>query len=326
VIEASDQPASTSDSTVGAGERRGPQPDHRPDPKTANILYHDAAARAYDSKWAISFDDRCTSYVRDRAERMLPRRRYGSVLDVGCGTGFFLLNLWRAGFVGEAHACDLSPGMIAVCAESARAMGCDARLQTGDIESLPYAGETFDLVVGHAVLHHVPDPHLALREINRVLRPGGYFLIAGEPTRWGDRMAKGTGRATARALRGAARVAPRIRKPSPIGSPTADERTLRDLEWHVDLHTFAPAELSALAVRAGFEGVRVETEELLSSLVGWAVRTAEAELNPDLFGRRWAEAAYRVYRGLYRFDRAVLYPLLPRSIFYNVLISGRKPG
>ena len=60
---------------------------------TANVLYHDAAARSYDAKWAISFDDRCVDYVRRRAERMLPRRRYDRVLEIGSGTGFFLLNL-----------------------------------------------------------------------------------------------------------------------------------------------------------------------------------------------------------------------------------------
>ena len=53
------------------------------DPKTANILYHDAAARSYDDKWSISFDERCLSYVRDRADRMLPRSSYDRVLEIG---------------------------------------------------------------------------------------------------------------------------------------------------------------------------------------------------------------------------------------------------
>src|SRR5947199_7980478 len=94
------------------------------DPKAANLLYHDAAAAGYDAKWSISFDDRCIDYVRERAERMLPGRRYGRVLEVGAGTGFFLLNLWQAGFVGEAHACDISPGMLAACRANADRLGC----------------------------------------------------------------------------------------------------------------------------------------------------------------------------------------------------------
>src|SRR5207249_8069394 len=128
------------------------------DPKAANLRYHDAAAAGYDAKWSISFDDRCIDYVRERAARMLPGRRYGRVLEVGAGTGFFLLNLWQAGFVGEAHACDISPGMLAVCAENARRLGCHVELRTGDAERLPYGEGEFDLVVGHAFLHHLRDP------------------------------------------------------------------------------------------------------------------------------------------------------------------------
>jgi ubiquinone/menaquinone biosynthesis C-methylase UbiE len=298
------------------------------DPKTANVLYHDAAARSYDAKWAISFDDRCIRYVRDRAERMLPERRYERVLDVGAGTGFFILNLWQAGYVGEAHACDISPGMLAACAESARTVGCDLSLRTADAESLPFHDESFELVVGHALLHHLPEPDAALREIHRVLAPGGEVLIAGEPTRTGDRLARGVGGLTWKAWRAAARIVPALRKSDPPdGEPPSDDaRLMRDLEWKVDLHTFDPSELERMARGAGFEGVRVETEELVSSLVGWAVRTIEAEAPPELLGVRWAAFAYRSYLALSELDRRMLYKVLPKEWFYNALLHARKPG
>jgi ubiquinone/menaquinone biosynthesis C-methylase UbiE len=298
------------------------------DPKTANLHYHDAAARSYDAKWAISFDERCIRYVRERAERMLHRRRYGRVLEIGTGTGFFILNLWQAGFVGEAHACDISPGMLGVCAESAGAVGCDVSLRTADAESLPYEDASFDLVVGHAILHHLPQPEAALREAHRVLAPGGELLLAGEPTRIGDRLAKRVGRLTWKTWRTAARYVPSLRKPDspPDDTLTEDARLLRDLEWAVDLHTFDPSDLERAARQSGFEAVRVETEELVSSLVGWAVRTIEAEAPPGLLGRRWRTLAYRAYLALSALDRQVLYRALPREWFYNGLLSARKPS
>ena len=293
------------------------------DPKRANALYHDAAASGYDEKWAISFDDRSIRYVRERAERMLSRRRYGRVLEIGAGTGFFVLNLWQAGFVEEPHASDLSPGMLAVCVENARRIGCDLQVRTADAEALPFAEGTFDLVVGHAILHHLPSWSIALREAHRVMAPGGSLLIAGEPTRRGDRRARRVGHVTSGTVRAVGRVLPAFRK-LPAPEPSTDvERVLRDLEWEVDLHTFVPGEVAETLREIGFRSVRVETEELVSSVWGWAVRTFEAEAPPGLLGRGWARFAYRSWLALYRVDR-LLYGLVPKDRFYNLLMTGQK--
>jgi ubiquinone/menaquinone biosynthesis C-methylase UbiE len=297
------------------------------DPKAANVLYHDAAARGYDAKWSISFDQRCISYVRERAERMLPRTRYGRVLEVGCGTGFFLLNLWQAGFVEHAHACDISPGMLDACGHTADRLGCPIDLREGDAEALPYDDGGFDLVVGHAFLHHLPDPAAALAEFIRVLAPGGAVFVAGEPTRAGDRLAGHAKAVTGRAVRLAARFRPDIPRP-PAPAPEAaseEDRVLRDLEFAVDLHTFEPEQLAGWAGDAGFRRVRVETEELTASLVGWAVRTIEAGVRPGLLGVGWANFAYGAWRRLYRLDQTLLYPLLPHRLFYNALLYGERP-
>jgi ubiquinone/menaquinone biosynthesis C-methylase UbiE len=303
-----------------------PKFDPRTDPKRANLLFHDAAAPSYDRKWAISFDRRSISYVADRAAWMLPAHRYARVLDVGVGTGFFLLNLWQAGFVEEPHGCDLSPGMLAACAENARRIGCDVRLRTGDAEDLPYADGSFDLVVGHAFLHHVPDPGRALAEARRVLAPGGALFVAGEPTVTGDRLAKATGRLTHRALKGLSRVVRPLRRPPPRPPANEEERIRRELEWHVDLHTFELDRVESAAREAGFADVRIETEELLSSVFGWMVRTIESLAPPGLLGDQWAAAAYRGYLALYRIDRSLLYPVVPKGVFHHFLLFGERGG
>jgi ubiquinone/menaquinone biosynthesis C-methylase UbiE len=295
------------------------------DPKTANVRYHDAAASSYDDKWSISFDARAVGYVRERAMRMLPDRAYGKVLEVGAGTGFFLLNLWQSGYARELHATDISDGMLEVCRENATRLGCAVTTRTADAERLPYDDGEFDLVVGHAFLHHIPEPDVAFREIARVLRPGGSVFIAGEPTRWGHRLA-GVAKVSARTAWRTAALLPgaNIRRPRPP-SGSEQERILRDLEFEVDLHTFDPGQVVRWARAAGLDAIRVETEELLASLFGWTVRTLEAEARPGLLGRRWARAAYVGWRGLLTVDRALV-RALPRRLFYNLLLFARKPS
>jgi SAM-dependent methyltransferase len=295
------------------------------DPKTANVLYHDAAASTYDRKWAISFDERARSYVTARAERMLPSRHYGRVLEVGCGTGYFLLNLWQCGYVGEPNGCDISPGMLEACGENARRLGCEIGLRTADAERLPYDDGEFDLVLGHAFLHHLPQPAEAIREMFRVLRPGGAVFIAGEPTWLGDRIAAVAKRVAWRGFEAVARVRPALRR-SPAPDPaTEEERIMRDLEFAVDLHTFEPAEVEAWAVAAGFEHVRTETEELTAAVFGWSMRTVEALFRPELRTDRWGRFVYRNWLRLYQLDQEWLYGVVPKRAFYNVLLHGEKP-
>lgn len=296
------------------------------DPKEANALYHDAAAASYDAKWGINLDEPSRSYVVRRAERMLPARHYPRVLELGCGTGFWILNLWQSGYVGEAHATDISDGMLAACRANAGRIQCPIDLRRCDAERLPYDDGSFDLVTGHAFLHHLPEPRASLREIHRVLAPGGAVLVAGEPTRGGDRLAGAAKRAVRSAFRAASLVPVirSLRRPPPPPPATDDERALRDLEFAVDLHTFEPVEVAGWARSEGFTAVRIETEELVSSVAGWAIRTLEAELRPGLLGPRWGRFAYRTYLALYRLDEA-LYRAVPRRLFYNLLLYAEKP-
>lgn len=297
------------------------------DPKLANVIYHDWEAGGYDEKWSISYDERCISYARDRFAAVAGTRGwpYPKVLEVGCGTGFFLLNLKQAGVVGEGHVTDISPAMVSVAQRNARNIGYEVEGRVADAESIPYGDDTFDLVVGHAVLHHIPDVERAFREVLRVLRPGGRFVFAGEPTRIGDWYARRLGHATWWATTRVTRLPGVREKWARPPDELAEQTEAAALEAVVDLHTFDPDALAGMAARAGAERVQTVTEELTAAVFGWPARTFECAVNPERLGFGWANFAYRTWQRLSALDSAVLAKAVPDRFFYNVLVTGESP-
>jgi ubiquinone/menaquinone biosynthesis C-methylase UbiE len=295
------------------------------DPKLANILYHDWEAGTYDEKWSISFDERCIEYARDRFAHVAGRAGwpYRKSLELGCGTGFFTLNLKLAGVLDEAHVTDLSPGMVEVAKRNATALGFSVEGRVADAERLPYDDDTFDLVVGHAVLHHIPDVEQSLREVLRVLKPGGRFVFAGEPTRHGDYIARRLSRFTWWATTNVTKL-PRFASWRRPQSELDESSRAAALEAVVDLHTFPPAALAAMARRAGATDVRVTTAELTAAWFGWPVRTFEAAVPGDKLGFRWASFAFKGWTRLSAVDR-MLEHVVPKGLFYNAEITGLKP-
>ncbi len=297
----------------------------RHDAKLANVLYHDWEAGSYDDKWSISYDQRCIDYAADRFRLVAGEEGwpYGRALELGSGTGFFLLNLMQAGVAARGSVTDLSPGMVAAALRNAGQLGLDVDGRVADAERIPYDDATFDLVVGHAVLHHIPDVELALREVLRVLKPGGRFVFAGEPTTVGDAYARRLGALTWRATTALTRLPPLAGWRRPQAELDESSRAAA-LEAVVDLHTFDPDALEALARRAGARDVRVVTEELTAAVLGWPVRTFEAAVPPERLGMRWAMFAYRSWQRLSWLDRR-LSGIVPRAWFYNALVTGTRP-
>jgi SAM-dependent methyltransferase len=292
--------------------------------RAANIRYHDAAAESYDSKWAIDYGEIGGGQVVAKLQKALGRTpgHYGRMLEVGAGTGYFTLNLLRQGIVDAASAIDISPGMLEVLATTAAELGLSVETAAADAEQLPFGDESFDLVLGHAVLHHLPDLPGAMAELARVLRPGGTLAFMGEPSRHGDRIAilpKRLGILAAPAWR---RLVGAERRNGSSPDPTGEE----GLEAIIDVHTFTPAELRRLAKGAGLVEVRVTGEELTANAYGWILRTFESRVEPDTVPLRWHRFAFRTYLALQRLDGALLEPRLPAGLFYNLLLSARKPG
>ena len=96
-----------------------------------------------------------------------------SILDVGCGNGRYLAELQARGHRGLVCGADLSEGMLRT---ARRAAGADPLLLS-DAQALPFAAASFDAALMMHMLYHVPDRAQAIREVRRVVRPGGVALV-----------------------------------------------------------------------------------------------------------------------------------------------------
>jgi SAM-dependent methyltransferase len=291
--------------------------------RDVNTRYHDVAADHYDAKWGIDFGDLGSEQVLGKVRKALGKdapTHFPRALEIGAGTGYFTLNMLRAGLIGEATCSDISPGMLSTLQANAKRLGLEVKIEPADAERLPFEDASFDLVFGHAVLHHIPDLERALAEFARVLAPGGTIVFAGEPSRYGDRLA-GVPKRAAGALAPVWRQAIGAR-PAPPAEGGAPEAAL---EGSVDVHAFAPAELTRAAKSAGMVDVRVRGEELLANWFGWTNRTLEASADPRDVPWGWRQYAYRGYLLLQGLDRSLLEPRLPAAMFYNLMLTARTP-
>ncbi len=117
--------------------------------------------------WHIGRRKIIASFVEDICRRVTARRP--RILDVGCGTGANLLMLSKYGY---AEGVDVSEDALAFCRER----GLE-NVKLGAAEQLPYDDGTFDLVTALDVVEHLDDDLAGLREMRRVLRPGGRVLL-----------------------------------------------------------------------------------------------------------------------------------------------------
>lgn len=144
---------------------------HDDDSKLFAQRYQTMTQDAYDSTF---------TYGRKKIENIIEQELNGlpagtRVLDVGCGTGFNLQRLGERGFV--CTGLEPAEGMRAEAIKN----NPNATITDGDIEAMPYADASFDLVVCVEVIRYMADQSKSLREIARVLRPGGTAIITAAP-------------------------------------------------------------------------------------------------------------------------------------------------
>ena len=109
------------------------------------------------------------AYVAPVIREIAAGRRDLRMIDCGCGTGYNLTTLLQP--YGRAFAFDMTPNAL----RRARASG--RPLARADMEHIPFRSGSFDLATSFDVMHSVTDDRAALREMSRVLKPGGYVVM-----------------------------------------------------------------------------------------------------------------------------------------------------
>jgi len=134
------------------------------------------------AEWRRSTIGRITDALEERLllDRISPARGL-RILDVGCGDGVLATRLAQGG--ARVTGLDASADMLAAARSRAKAAGVELNLVEGDAGNLPLSAGHFDAVVSVATLCFIDDPRRSIREMVRVLKPGGR-LILGELGRW----------------------------------------------------------------------------------------------------------------------------------------------
>ncbi len=220
-----------------------------------NRAYYDDFAGWYERERHLPYHRMLDDLEVELVERYA---RGKQVLEVGCGTGLILERV--AHFAREASGIDLSGGMLAKAAERGLSV-----IQASATE-LPLATGSVDVAYSFKVLAHIPDIQGAMREMARVVRPGGHVIAEFY---------------NARSLR---RLVKAVKPPTAVSEQTHDEHVYTRYDDARAIQSYLPPELEWVATR----GIRVITPVaavLRVPVLGAAVRWAEHRL-ADLPGAR----------------------------------------
>ncbi|RJP35461.1 MAG: methyltransferase domain-containing protein [Actinobacteria bacterium] len=183
--------------------------------------------------------------------RILPHASL--ILETGCGLGHDGLELLRSGY--RVVETDISPGQLAQarCLHEAEGFSAASTHLLADAENLPFASGSFDAAFTVASLHHLPDPLTSLREVRRVLKPGGIFVLGTEPNSWQNYTIYPLGKALLKAARSIA------------GVPIGGEEMVSEADKLTE--GFSRRQLEDLLRNAGFTRIELQPAGYLSAAI-----------------------------------------------------------
>ena len=137
--------------------------------------YWNRRAQGYSLRNCDELDGEEGGVIAQRLGELMALHPGMRALDVGCGPGVLALTLARLGLA--VTGADLSPEMLAHARANAAARHLTADFIQTDVTALPFADETFDVVVSRYVVWNLPDPRAAYAEWLRVLKPGATLIV-----------------------------------------------------------------------------------------------------------------------------------------------------
>ena len=141
--------------------------------KETTVKYFNNTAKDYDNSHDGKFVNCMYQEIIDRVRNL----EGDKILDLGCGNGN-IINLLKKERKADYFGLDISENMIE---EAKKKCGEDVKFTVGDSENLPYQDGQFDIIICNASFHHYTKPEVAIKEIKRVLKSGGTFIL-GDPT------------------------------------------------------------------------------------------------------------------------------------------------
>lgn len=135
--------------------------------KQKEIDFFDALAS--DQEYNV-FTDQANTKIIDTVVAVSALQKGAKVLDIGCGSGIFTKMLHERGF--EVTGIDLSHALLKLGGKNVP----EIDFVQGDAESMPFAAESFDVVMFSCLLHHLPEPQKCIQEARRLLKPTGQFV------------------------------------------------------------------------------------------------------------------------------------------------------
>ncbi len=247
----------------------------------------------------------------------LPPKSFNTFVDMCCGSGFITTNIMTDHLFAQCYAIDINSNQLLELKQIISSANIrNIHLIKGDVQGLPFTDNSIDAVIGNSFLHHIPDNQKLLREIYRILKPGGVFCCTHEPSISADYLESfPTGYITRLfdILRVKNLIKRLLRTPFTTESP-------KDIALS-DIWIYNKNGLCELLKQAGFREICVTSRGFITTIVLNITKAYWIQINKQEIPDNLYSTLLRVFD---KVDSILLKPILPIDSFSSLQINARK--